>query len=459
MTDRLRMRALARLPVAVRRPAFDPKSLKNGIVHLGIGAFHRAHQAVFTEDAIARRGGDWGILGASLQRVDVSDTLAAQDCLYTVESLGTAARYRVMGVIREALFAPRDRARLLEALVAPTTHAVTLTLSEKGYCLAADGALDFSHPEIVADLAEPQMPRSAIGWLALALAERRKAGAGPLTILSCDNLGSNGEKLGAAVTAFAEHAHPGLLQWIAANAAFPLTLVDCIVPASDSQHRAHVANALGLEDQASVQREDFAQWVIQDRFAGPIPAWGAVGAEIVPDISGYQRLKLHVLNTAHSALAYLGLARGHTYVRHAIADPDLLQFLDGMMAEEIAPALAPLDVAGYWRTVKDRFKNPMVDHRLVQIAEDGSLKLPQRLFPLLGANGKAGGPISRMANVVRAWLDLMATNPSRDPANAWLADWAEAGADKAAALDNPALFPDMFRTDKRLRGAIFDHPT
>jgi fructuronate reductase len=456
MTEQLGAGQLARLPVSIVRPAFDPAQLKCGIVHLGIGAFHRAHQAVFTEDAIAHRGGDWGIVGASLQRPDVPDALKAQDCLYTVESLGTAARYRVMGVIRDALFAPRDRARLLAALASPASHAVTLTLSEKGYCLASDGTLDFLHPDIAADLATPDAPRSAIGWLALALNERRKNGAGPLTILSCDNLGSNGEKLGNAVAAFAERAYPGLLPWISANTAFPLTLVDCIVPASDAAHRARVQDALGMEDQASVQREEFAQWVIQDRFATPLPAWDAAGAEIVDDIAGYQRLKLHVLNTAHSALAYLGLPRGHTYVRQAIADPDLLQLLDVMMAQEIGPALAPLDVAGYWRKVKARFTNPMIDHRLAQIAEDGSLKLPQRLFPLLETNVRADGQITRMAKIVRAWLDLMATRPSRDPANAWLADWAKNGADKAVALDNPALFPEMFRSDARLRDAILN---
>jgi len=456
MTERLGMRALARLPEDVRRPAFDPAQLKCGIVHLGIGAFHRAHQAVFTEDAIAQDGGNWGIAGASLQRADVPDTLAAQDCLYTVESLGTQANYRVMGVIREALFAPRDRKRLLHVLAAPNTHVVTLTLSEKGYCLAGDGSLDFSHPDIAADLAAPETPRSAIGWLSLALAERRKTGAGPLTILSCDNLQSNGEKLANAVMAFSERIRQGLPGWIAANAAYPLTLVDCIVPASDAAHRARVRQVLGLDDQASVQREEFTQWVIQDRFAGPLPAWGAVGAQIVPDIAGYQRLKLHILNTAHSALAYLGLPRGHVTVRQAIADPELLQLLDAMMAEEIAPALAPLDVASYWRKTKARFANPMIDHRLAQIAEDGSLKLPQRLFPLLETNVKIGSPITRMAKVIRAWLDLMATAPSRDPANAWLADWAKAGADRKAALDNPTLFPAIFRSEERLRDSILN---
>jgi fructuronate reductase len=452
--NRLSAAALARLPAAIARPAFDPAHLKSGIVHLGIGAFHRAHQAVFTEDAIAAAGGDWGIIGASLKQPDVPDRLAAQDNLYTVESLGNTARYRVMGVIGAALFAPRDRAALLAALTAPTTHAVTLTLSEKGYCLAADGSLDLAHPDIARDLAAPTEPGSAIGWLALALKQRQKSGAGPLTILSCDNLKSNGPKLEAAVTALAERCWPGLLPWIKTNTAFPATLVDCIVPASDAAHRARVAAALGVTDEASVQRESFAQWVIQDRCAGPLPAWGAAGAEIVTDISGHERLKLHVLNGTHSALAYLGLPRGHSYVRQAIADTGLRAFLEEMVAREIAPALAPLDAPAYWRTVITRFENPMIDHRLAQIAEDGSLKLPQRLFPLLEANIRCGCEIGRLAKVIAAWLDLMATRPSRDPANVWFAAWAKAGADKAAALDNPTLFPDIFRSDAKLRAAI-----
>jgi len=451
---RLNASALSRLPAAVRRPSFNPARLACGIVHLGIGAFHRAHQAVFTEDAIAAEHGDWGIMGASLQRSDVPDLLAQQNGLYTVETLGHQARYRIMGVIRETLFAPRDRQKLTAALSAPSTHAVTLTLSEKGYCLDANGTLDLSHPDIAADLALPHTPCSAIGWLVLALTERRNSGAGPVTILSCDNLGSNGEKLGNAVRAFAERAHPGLNAWITGNTAFPLTLVDCIVPAADASHRARVEHALGMQDLASVQREEFAQWVIEDRFAGPLPAWGKAGAEIVPDIAGYQRLKLHVLNAAHSALAYFGLPRGHQFVREAIADPELQTFLEEMITREIAPALAPLDVTAYWRKVKKRFENPMIDHRLAQIAEDGSLKLPQRLFPLIEANLRTGRAIGRMAEVIRAWLELMAATPSRDPANAWLANWARAGADKAKALDNPALFPDIFRNDARLRAAI-----
>jgi len=451
---RLNAAMLARLPAAVTRPSFDPASLKPGIVHLGIGAFHRAHQAVFTEDAIAAKGGDWGIIGASLRHADVPDALAAQDCLYTVESLSETLRYRVMGVLREALFAPRDHDALRAALASPSTRAITLTLSEKGYCLDGAGALDFSHPDIVHDVATSGAPQSAIGWLVLGLEQRRHNGGGPVTILSCDNLQSNGDKLARAVAALAERLRPSLAAWLPANTAFPSTLVDSIVPAADDRHRARVRAALGMQDAASVQREEFAQWVIEDKFAGPLPAWHEVGAEIVTDLHSYQRLKLHVLNTAHSALAYQGLPRGHEFVRQAIADPELLKNLDAIMAEEISPALAPLDVAPYWRTVKERFHNPMVDHRLAQISEDGSLKLPQRLFPLLIANAREGRAIARMAALVRDWLTFMARTPSRDPANTILADWARAGADIGRALDNPLLFPAPFRDDARLRRAI-----
>lgn len=454
MTARLSAAALARLPSIIRRPDFDPVKLGCGIVHLGIGAFHRAHQAVFTEDAINLAGGDWGIVGASLQRPTVPDALAAQDGLFTVESLGTQVNYRVIAVVRRALFAPRDRVALLAALVSPSTHVVTLTLSEKGYCLDGEGGLDFSHPDIIADLGSPNSPRTAIAWLALGLDRRRQAESGPITIVSCDNLQSNGQRLAGAVAAFAERKFPGLARWIDANVRFPLTLVDCIVPASDQDHQARVRQALGVDDRASVQREEFSQWVIQDHFAGPVPAWGAAGAEIVNDVSAWQQLKLHVLNTTHSALAYLGLPRGYQFVREAIADPALESFLDDLVASEIAPALSPLDAIGYWRTVKRRFRNPQIDHRLAQIAEDGSLKLPQRLFPMLEANANSGKKTDGMAAIIRAWLELMATRPSRDPMNVWLAQWAGEGADKALALDNATLFPEVFRTNNGLRRQI-----
>jgi fructuronate reductase len=454
VTQRLGADSLAELPALVRRPAYDRAQLKTGIVHLGIGAFHRAHQAVFTEDAIEAGGGDWGILGASLHHAAVPEALAAQDGLYTVECLGEEARYRVVGAIRGALYAPSEPEPLLAAMAARSTHVVTLTVTEKGYCLDPNGALDLAHPDIQQDLARPALPKSALGWLVRGLDARNRVGSAPLTILSCDNLAANGAKLQAALLALAEHTHPHLSAWIARAVAVPNTLVDCIVPAASPAHRARVEQALGFHDEASVQRESFAQWVIENRFAGPAPEWGRAGVEIVEDVEPYPRLKLHILNTCHSALAYLGWPRGHEFVRQAIGDGELVTFCDCLVAEEIAPALAPLDASGYWRRTKRRLANPMLDHRLTQIAEDGSVKLAQRIFPLLIEGAQAGRKIDKLAAIVRAWLAFMAKTPSRDPQNPWLAQWARAGAQLEAALDNPALFPAPFRSDARLRAAV-----
>lgn len=448
------MKILAAAAPGVRRPAIDVAGLRCGIVHLGVGAFHRAHQAVFTEDAIAQAGGDWGIVGVSLRRPDVPDALAPQDGLYAVETLAAERGYRIVGALRRTLGAPRSPAEVLAALAAPTTHVVTLTVTEKGYGLDARGALDAADPDIARDLAEPAAPRTAIGWLALALAERRRTGAGPVTLISCDNLMGNGGKLAAAVTAFADRAYPGLLAWIAANAAFPATMADCIVPATSLEARARIEAAIGLSDAACVSREAFAQWVIEDRFAGPRPAWERAGAEIVADVHAFERLKLHVLNAVHSAFAYLGPPRGWLYVRQAVADPELARFADGLIAEEVAPALADLPVADYWRATRARFANPAIDHRLDQIAQDGSAKLAQRVFPLIVANARAGRPTARMAAIVRAWMGAAGLGEAADPKAARLAAWIDAGADLAAALDDPALFPDAFRTDPAVRAAM-----
>jgi fructuronate reductase len=383
----------------VRRPRYAVESLRPGILHLGIGAFHRAHQAVYTDDAIEAAGGDWGVVGVSMRQATVATLLAEQDGLYTVEYRDAAPDYRIIGCVRRALTLPLDPEAVIAALADGATHIVTLTITEKGYCLGADG-LDWSHPDIVHDLAEPAKPRSALGVLAAGLARRLRAGGRPLTVISCDNLADNGPRLAAATLALAERADPALARWIAASVTFPETMVDSIVPASDAASRARADAALGLQDHAAVQRERFAQWVIEDKFAGPRPAWDKVGVEIVAAVEPYRRLKLHVLNACHSALAYKGLPRGHVFVRQAIADPDLAGFLDRLIAEEVAPALAGLPVASYWASTRARFANPAVDHRLDQIAQDGPFKLAQRVFPLLVANGKAGLPTAHLAAIV-----------------------------------------------------------
>lgn len=448
---RLGLATLERLPANVARPQYDVGALQIGIVHLGLGAFHRAHQAVFTEDALARVGGDWGIAGISLRHATIPDAMTAQDCLYTVETLDTRPSYRVVGAIRRALHAAHDRDAVLALLSAPTTRAITLTITEKGYCLRADGNLDFAHPDIAHDMAWPQEPCSAIGWLSLALDSRTRSGADPVTILSCDNVPANGRKLERAVMAFAERV--GLSLGPTA-ASFPATMVDCIVPATDDRARARVRAALGMDDVAPVQREPFAEWVIENRLAGPLPDWAGAGAEIVDDVTTHERLKLHVLNACHSALAYLGLARGFRFVREAIADPALAQFVDEMVAAEIAPALASLPVADYWRRVRARLANPMLDHALAQIAEDGSVKLNARIFPILIADVRSHRPFGKLAAVVRAWMDFVRKGNVKDPQAARLAAWAMAAAQPAALLDEPAIFPDDFRTELKLRSAL-----
>jgi fructuronate reductase len=452
--SRLSLRTLDRTAPGVRRPAYDVAALRPGVVHLGVGAFHRAHQAVFTEDAIEAAGGDWGITGVALRHASVPDALSAQDGLYAVETLDQPCGHRVVGALRRALCAPAAPAATLAALAAPDCHVVSLTVTEKGYGLNAAGDLDPTDPAIARDLAAPEAPVSAIGWLTRGLAERRRTAAGPVTVISCDNLTGNGRKLEAAVAAFAERTDPALAGWIAANAAFPQTMVDCITPATSPQSRARIEAAIGLSDGACVSREPFAQWVIEDRFAGPCPAWARAGAEIVADVGPYERLKLHVLNTVHSALAYLGPARGWLFTRQAIADPELAGFVDALVAEEIAPALPGLAVAGYWAAARARIANPMIDHRLSQIAEDGSSKLAQRVFPLIIANARSGLPTARLCAIVRAWLGAASLGEAADPQGRRLADWAQAGADLAAALDDPALFPDAFRREAAVRAAM-----
>jgi fructuronate reductase len=436
---RLGRETLQRLPAEVHRPDYDFQRLGIGIVHLGLGAFHRAHQAVFTEDAIRTVGGDWGIFGVSLRDSAAPAALAAQDQLYTVETLSNTVDYRVMAALRASVYAPAQRGRLQDALASRQTHVVTLTITEKGYSLGPDGTLDFERPEIAHDLAHPREPNSAIGWIARGLVERASSHRGPISVISCDNLRANGVKLRNAVTAFVARTRPDILPWLEDEVAFPRTVVDCIVPAAAVTARSRVNQALGLEDTASVQRESFSQWVIENRFTGPRPCWERAGAQIVDDVDSHGRLKLHVLNACHSALAYLGLPRGYGYVREAINDPNLARYLNELVSLEIAPALHPLQVLDYWRTVRERFANPRIDHRLAQIAEDGALKLAERVFPLMIVNSRNGAPTRALARIVRGWLESVYGQDH----------WQ-------SAFDNPGLLPAPFREDASLRTALLE---
>ena len=393
---------VARPPV---RPGGPP-----GIVHLGLGAFARAHLALYTEEAMAASGETgWGILGVSLRRPDQRDRLAPQDGLYTALERGAeGVSARIVGTLAGVSVAPEDPEAVLVALAAPSTRVVTLTVTEKGYCHdPAALRLDSAHPDIEHDLAHPSAPRSALGFLVEALRRRRDALLPPPTVLCCDNLPANGRLLGALVCEFAARRDQGLAAWIAAEAAFPCCMVDRIVPEATAADREQAAALTGLDDAAVVTHEPFRQWVIEDRFAaGARPAWERAGATLVADVAPFELMKLRLLNGAHSALAYLGYLAGHATIAEAIADPALAAFLDRLWAE-ILPEVPPppaTDLAAYVAALRARFANPAIRHRTWQIAMDGSQKLPQRLLGTVRSRLARGAPIPCLALVVAAWI-------------------------------------------------------
>ena len=289
--DRLSLATLAPLPKDVARPAYDPAGVGVGIVHLGIGAFHRAHQAMYTDDAIARAGGDWGICGVSLRSPDVRDRMLRQDCLYTaVEKSPQGVRRRVVGSVRDVRFLGDERERVLQRLAARETRIVSLTVTEKGYCHEpATGRLDFRHPDIVHDLEHPEAPRSVPGLLVATLAARRRLHGAPLTVVCCDNLPQNGALVCGLVVSFAHLREPSLADWISREIAFPATMVDRIVPATTAQDIAANDAALGVDDAAPVVHEPFVQWVIEDRFVAGRPAWDVGGAVRIDEAATAER--------------------------------------------------------------------------------------------------------------------------------------------------------------------------
>lgn len=384
---RLNNATLGRLPDDIRRPAYDRASMTTGIVHLGIGNFHRAHQAVLTDDVLALpdSGLDWGITGVSLRSSGVRDALAPQDGLYSlVERDGGGASIRIVGSVREILVGPEGPDTVLDAMSNPGVRIVSLTVTEKGYCHdPATGALDENHPSIVADLKSPEHPASVIGTLVEALDRRRRAGVPPFTALSCDNLPNNGDTVCGLIRRFAELRDPALGRWVVDNVACPNTMVDRIVPATTDTDRAEVSARLGLEDVWSVSTEPFFQWVIEDKFASGRPAWDRVGAHLVDDVAPFELMKLRLLNGSHSTLAYLGVLAGHETVADTIADPPFDRLIRQLMATELAPTVPPppdTDMAKYQQALCERFANPALHHKTRQIAMDGSQKLPQRLL-------------------------------------------------------------------------------
>jgi fructuronate reductase len=405
---RLSLAELGRVPAAFR-PAVDPRQRLVRLVHLGVGAFHRAHQATYTEEC-----GDWGTCGITQRSPRVAEDLAPQDCLYTVLVRDGARSWpRVIGAVREVLCAAADPRAVAARIADPEVSVVSLTVTEKGYRHdPATGRLRLRDPEIAADLAG-RPPRTVVGQLAAGLAARAVAGAGPVTVLCCDNLPANGPTVRGLVLTYAQRyaaGHAGaawLPDWIAGRVAFPATMVDRIVPAASDADRAEVAALLGMRDLGAVVAEPFTQWVIEDRFAGPRPAWEKAGAQLVSNVAPYEKVKLRMLNGAHSALAYLGGLAGHEFIAQALADDVLAACARQLMTRDAAPTLdapAGMELRGYAEQVIHRFGNTALRHRCAQVAMDGSQKLPQRLLGTIADRIAAGGTPVWASLAVAAWM-------------------------------------------------------
>ncbi|RWQ43437.1 MAG: mannitol dehydrogenase family protein [Mesorhizobium sp.] len=424
MTNRrLSNSTLQALPALAAIPGYDRDQIVPGIVHLGVGAFHRAHQAAYVDDCLATGETDWGIVGVSLRSADTRDALAPQDGLYTLAVRSSDSEsLRVVGSILSMLVAPEDPGAVLAALTDPRTSIVTLTITEKAYLRAAGGGLDTAHPDIVHDLEDPQTPRTAHGFLTESLARRRAAGIRPFTVLCCDNLPANGATLHRLLVEFATlrgtrlatsgdarlatSGDADLARHIADEVAFPSSMVDRIVPATTDADRTRISGQLGVEDAWPVMTEPFCQWVVEDDFPAGRPAWEKFGVTMVGDVGPFEDMKLRLLNGSHSAIAYLGLLSGYETVDRAFADPAIRQFVDGLWAEAIPtlPQGAGLDTTDYTAQLAKRYSNTALAHRTAQIANDGSQKLPQRIVASAMERLSAGAPPAHLMLVAAAWI-------------------------------------------------------
>ncbi|SIR83918.1 mannitol dehydrogenase family protein [Micromonospora avicenniae] len=459
-------------------PPVDPRALRVGVVHLGIGAFHRAHQAVFTELAAAAAGrDDWGIAGVTQRSASVREQLMPQDGLYSVLERGRgAAPLRVVGSVREVLFGAGDPAAVVDRIADPAVRVVTLTVTEKGYRRDRAGRLDRSDSQVAADLAGCP-PRTVVGQLVRGLQRRAAGAAGPVTLLSCDNLVGNGQVLRGLVHDFLDalpEAESGpLADWIAACVRFPSSMVDRIVPATTDDDRADVRAVLDLDDRGVVVAEPFRQWVIEDDFAADRPAWDLAGAVFTDDVAAWESVKLRMLNATHSLLAYLGALRGHDTIAAALADDELATAAEALMIEDVTPTLRvpdSLDLSGYRRQVLERFANPALRHRTVQVAMDGSQKLPVRLLGTVRDRLAAGAIPRQAALAVAAWMVYVAKGrdaggrelPLDDPLADRLRMAAAAGAgDPNRLVDSLLNVEEVFGADlpehDGFRDVLIDH--
>ncbi|MDM4769823.1 mannitol dehydrogenase family protein [Solimonas sp. SE-A11] len=394
---------------AVDTPRYA-RQMSQRICHLGVGGFHRAHQALVLHRLLQQGLADgWGICGIGLRAADrpMHQALQAQDGLYSLWELeGNQRRVTVVGSIMDHLDASDDSRAAVALLADANTFIVSLTVTEAGYCLDAAGALDTLHPDIIHDLVQPARPRSAPGLLVAALSARRAAGIGGFTAMSCDNLVGNGHRLQAAVLGLAARLDPALAQWIGAEASFPCSMVDRITPAADPARSARLCADWGVDDRIPVVCEPWLQWVMEDRFIAGRPPFEQDGVVFSDAVERYEDMKVGLLNGGHSALSHLGLLLGYTRVHEALADPLVRDWHLGYM-QEVAATLQPLggvDYRAYQASLAQRFANAAIEDRLLRLAMDSSTKFPQVLLPPTIRRLQAGQPIDHLATAIALWI-------------------------------------------------------
>lgn len=413
---RLSESTLGELHADVERPAYNRSSVTPGIVHFGVGGFHRAHQAMYV-DALMNKGEalDWGIVGVGLMPGDahMRDAMASQDNLYTlvVKDPDGALEPRVIGSMVGYLFAPDDPTAVLDRMVDPATRIVSLTVTEGGYHVnQVTGEFDPNDPVLQADLAADftngGLPMSMFGFVVEATRRRREDGIEPFTVMSCDNLPGNGDVAKKMIVAFARLKDPELGDWMESTIAFPSCMVDRITPVTSPEDIAALASTFGVEDAWPVVCEPFTQWVLEDHFPTGRPPFEDVGVQIVDDVVPYELMKLRLLNASHQALCYLGFLSGYRYAHEVARDPLFAEFLLGYMTEEGSPTLPEVpgvDLNVYRRQLIERFANPEVRDTLARLCAESSDRIPKWLVPVIQINLKGGGGFERSALVVASW--------------------------------------------------------
>jgi len=460
--ERLSPALLDRLQPDVRKPAYDRAALRPGIAHIGVGAFHRCHQAEYTDDLLEQHFDRWGLIGINIRPPSLADTLGRQAGLYTrLIRQNDEIEARIIGSIVRVVDSQDSAAPALEVLAAPDIEMVTMTVTEKGYChIPSSGELNLDHPDIVHDLANPEAPSSVPGILARALELRMASHGRPVTLMSCDNIPTNGTILGNVVRTFAQRRGNALSAWIEANVAFPSAMVDRIAPATTEADIDAIEKRFGYHDSAVVVSERFRQWVIENRFAGRMPRWDLVGATFVDDVTPFEHLKMRVLNGAQTTLSYLGVLGGFKHTFEAIADPLLAGFVRRMLTEETLPTLMPvpgISLTAYVEQSLSRLANTAIHHRNHQIATDGSQKIVQRLLNPIRDRLAKGASIALLAVPVAGWMAYLVKASARF-GSAWqvsdpFADKIATIADRIGA-DSKALVEAILAIDAIFESAL-----